>query len=217
MRRRRGEGGVGEREAGGGRGRRKRAGGGGRGQEGEGGGKKIISPGVKRLLARAGGGRCLGRGSSRLRLEEWLLATAYNARARAHAHENRNQLEPLRTAASATARQIIRGGITIRVFGFTHEAFRTAIRNQLARYEVKNRDASPCVDRASTTRPMGVLYCPRPVPAPPPLLKVLDRHVLELKESSPDYIDDEDFERRLDYYREAYETVEVKTWNNCGS
>eukprot|EP00904_Undaria_pinnatifida_P009679 jgi/Undpi1/5841/HiC_scaffold_2.g01115.m1 len=39
--------------------------------------------------------------------------------------------------------------------------------------------------------------------------KVLDRHVLELKESSPDYIDDEDFERRLDYYREAYETVEV--------
>lgn len=33
--------------------------------------------------------------------------------------------------------------------------------------------------------------------------------MLELKESSPDYIDEEDFEKRLDHYRVAYETVEV--------
>lgn len=37
----------------------------------------------------------------------------------------------------------------------------------------------------------------------------MDRHVEGLKESSPDYIDGEDFEHRLDFYREAYETVEV--------
>lgn len=44
-------------------------------------------------------------------------------------------------------------------------------------------------------------------PLPPG--KVLSRHVLELQESSPDYINEEDFEKRLDFYREAYETVEV--------
>ena len=38
---------------------------------------------------------------------------------------------------------------------------------------------------------------------------MLERHVTELKESSPDYVDDEDFEKRLEYYRAAYETVEV--------
>lgn len=31
-----------------------------------------------------------------------------------------------------------------------------------------------------------------------------------LKESSPDFIDGEDFESRLDFYREAYEPVEVR-------
>lgn len=31
-----------------------------------------------------------------------------------------------------------------------------------------------------------------------------------LKESSPDFIDGEDFEHRLDFYREAYESVEVR-------
>eukprot|EP00903_Cladosiphon_okamuranus_P005436 g5422.t1 len=41
-------------------------------------------------------------------------------------------------------------------------------------------------------------------------LKVLDRHVEGLKESSPDFIDGEDFENRLDFYREAYEPVEME-------
>ncbi|CAM9424380.1 unnamed protein product [Pylaiella littoralis] len=40
-------------------------------------------------------------------------------------------------------------------------------------------------------------------------VKVLDRHVEELKESSPDFIDEEDFGERLDFYRAAYETVKV--------
>jgi len=39
--------------------------------------------------------------------------------------------------------------------------------------------------------------------------KVMDRNVEGMKDSSPDYIDGEDFENRLDFYREAYETVEV--------
>lgn len=34
-----------------------------------------------------------------------------------------------------------------------------------------------------------------------------------LKESSPDFIDGEDFEHRLDYYREAYEPVEVRAYS----
>lgn len=39
--------------------------------------------------------------------------------------------------------------------------------------------------------------------------KVLNRNVEELKESSPDYVDEADFEQRLDYYKAAYETVGV--------
>ncbi|CAM9901538.1 unnamed protein product [Scytosiphon promiscuus] len=39
--------------------------------------------------------------------------------------------------------------------------------------------------------------------------KVLERNLEGLKESSPDYIDGADFVQRLDFYRGAYETVEM--------
>lgn len=41
-------------------------------------------------------------------------------------------------------------------------------------------------------------------------VKVLNRNVEELKESSPDYVDEADFEQRLDHYKVAYQTVEVR-------
>lgn len=39
--------------------------------------------------------------------------------------------------------------------------------------------------------------------------KVLKRNVEELKESSPDYVDAQDFEQRLDHYKSAYQSVEM--------
>lgn len=40
--------------------------------------------------------------------------------------------------------------------------------------------------------------------------QVLKRNVEELKESSPDYVDAQDFEQRLDHYKSAYQSVEVR-------
>lgn len=38
---------------------------------------------------------------------------------------------------------------------------------------------------------------------------MVDQNLEGLRESSPDFIDGEDFGQRLDYYRAAYETLEV--------